>query len=322
MVRPARGRALLVTTDQLIEGIHFQWSWSDATQLGYRAGAVTLSDIAAMGGVPRYVLLSLGIPPRTTVDIVSRFCRGLRALLSRHRVHLIGGDTAAAPQFHAVMTAIGDIEPNGAVSRSGARPGDLIMVTGTLGDAAAGLHLLQTTAGRRVGVRTRTRRASPKARSVGEQRLIRRQLYPTPRLHAGRAVARHRLATAMLDLSDGLTIDLDRLCRASGVGATVISEQLPLSPELMAYGRRARLDPIQIALAGGEDYELLFTVRPARADRCAQVFRRLRLNCCCIGRIERRAAGPRVTVMRGGRRRAAGRFRGYEHFRAPMMPRI
>jgi thiamine-monophosphate kinase len=315
MIRSRSGAAWVVTTDQLIEGTHFDWSWSTPAQLGRRAAAVTLSDIAAMGGVPRYLLVSLGLPPRTSVAVVTGFYGGLRQLLSRHKVQLIGGDTAAARRFHAVMVAIGEVEPQLAVTRSGARPGDLLMVTGALGDAAAGLRLL--------------RRGGRARRAASSRALIRRQLTPTPRLEAGRALASHRLATAMLDLSDGLMIDLDRLCRASGAGATLLIDQLPISPSLAAYGRRTNQDPIRLALTGGEDYELLFTVRPADELRCIRLLRRLRLPCRRIGTIDRPAgdrmpSGPAVTVMtRDGRRQslrsfiATQRLRSFEHFRAP-----
>jgi thiamine-monophosphate kinase len=309
MVRRRAGSAWLVTTDQLIEGTHFKWSWSTAAQLGRRAGAVTLSDIAAMGGVPRYLLVSLGLPRRTSVATVTRFYGGLRRLLSRYKVQLIGGDTAAARRFHAVMVAIGEVEPRLAVTRSGARPGDCLMVTGTLGDAAAGLQLL----------RRKARRAP---RSASARALIRRHLAPTPRLEAGHALARHRIATAMLDLSDGLMIDLGRLCRASGVGATLVADQLPISPSLAAYGRHTRQNPLHFALAGGEDYELLFTVRPVAAARCIRLLRRLRLSCRRIGTIDRPTTGPAVKVMSGGRSQplrsyaAAQRIRGFEHFGA------
>ncbi len=304
MVRTAGNTAWLITTDQQIEGTHFAWSWSRPAQLGYRAAAVTLSDIGAMGGTPRFLLVNLGLTPRTPVATVVQFYRGMRALLARHRVALIGGDTSAAPCFYASLTAIGRINPARAVTRGGARPGDLIMVTGTLGDAAAGLQLL------RRGRHRRQMDAMTRA-------LVRRELDPTPRLAAGRALAEHRLATAMLDLSDGLAIDLGRLCRASGVGASLRLERLPLSPALIAYARRRRLDPRRLALAGGEDYELLFTVRPAAATRCLQLLRRWRLAGRCIGEIRRASGRAPITVLEGGRstplQAATG---GFEHFRA------
>lgn len=317
MVRRGAGVAWLVTTDQLVEGTHFDWSWSTAAQLGRRAGAVTLSDIAAMGGIPRYLLVSLGLPPRTEVATVTRFYGGLRRLLSRYKVQLIGGDTAAARRFHAAMVAIGEVEPRRALTRTGARPGDCIMVTGTLGDAAAGLQILRRHYLRRI----RSGRGRP---TMGIMRLlVRRQLSPTPRLEAGRLLAVRRLATAMLDLSDGLMIDLDRLCRASGVGATLLINQLPVSPALAAYGRHTRQNPLRFALAGGEDYELLFTVRPAKAARCARLLRRLRLSCRWIGTIDRPTTGPAVKILSGGRSQslrayaAAHRIQGFEHFQLP-----
>jgi thiamine-monophosphate kinase len=324
VIRGRAGAAWLVTTDQLIEGTHFDWSWSTAVQLGQRAGAVTLSDIGAMGGIPRYLLVSLGLPPRMNTAIVTRFYDGLRRLLVRYRVRLIGGDTAAASRFHAAMTAIGEIDPKLAVTRSGARPGDCIMVTGTLGDAAAGLQILRQRRLNRVhGGRTATIMRA----------LIRRQLTPTPRLEAGHALAHRRLATAMLDLSDGLMIDLDRLCRASGVGATLFADRLPISSALSDYGLNTKQDPLRFALAGGEDYELLFTVRPAAAARCIRLLRRLRLSCRLIGTITRPTAhrassgrapaGDAITVLSTGRLHSlrsfadTHRIQGFEHFRVP-----
>jgi len=323
VVRRRAGAAWLVTTDQLIEGTHFDWSWSTASQLGRRAAAITLSDIAAMGGIPRYLLVSLGLPPRTDAATVTRFYGGLRRVLSRFGVQVIGGDTAAAGRFHAVVVAIGEVETGLAVTRSGAKPGDCLMVTGTLGDAAAGLQILQ---------RGHLRSARNGRSVVAMRALIRRQLTPTPRLAAGRVLAVRRLATAMLDLSDGLMIDLDRLCLASGVGAMLYHEQLPLSSALVAYGHETRQDPRRFALAGGEDYELLFTVRPDAATRCARLLRRLRLSCRLIGMITRAAdrgasrgapAEASITVLNAGRVlslrafAAARRVHGFEHFQVP-----
>jgi thiamine-monophosphate kinase len=328
MVRHGAGTAWLVTTDQLIEGTHFDWSWSTAAQLGRRAGAVTLSDIAAMGGIPRYMLVSLGLPPRMHTPTVTRFYSGLRRLLSRYKVQLIGGDTAASRRFHAAMVAIGEVEPRLALTRTGARPGDCIMVTGTLGDAAAGLQILRRDRLRRV----RNSRGRPTMRIM--RSLVRRQLTPTPRLAAGRLLAVRRLATAMLDLSDGLMIDLDRLCRASGVGATLVAERLPISSALTTYGHDTRQDPLRFALAGGEDYELLFTVRPAAAARCVRLLRRLHLSCRLIGTITRSSTpskqtgrtptGTAIAILTAGRVHslrsfaATHRIQGFEHFRVPV----
>jgi thiamine-monophosphate kinase len=317
LIRGRAGTAWLVTTDQLIERTHFDWSWSTAAQLGRRAGAVTLSDIAAMGGIPRYMLVSLGLPPRTDAATVTRFYGGLRRLLSRYNVQLVGGDTAAARRFHAAMTAIGEVEPRLALTRAGARPGDCLMVTGTLGNAAAGLQILRR--------RHLSRRRGGRGRPAGGvmRALIRRQLTPIPRLAAGRLLAVRRLATAMLDLSDGLMIDLDRLCRASGVGATLFAERLPLSHALIAYGRATQQDPVRLALAGGEDYELLFTVRPTAAARCIRLLNRLRIPCRWIGTINRLTPGHAINVLQAGRSRslrsfaAAHRIDGFEHFHVP-----
>ena len=324
VVRLGRGAGWVITTDQLIENIHFRWAWSRADQLGYRAGAITLSDIGAMGGVPRYLLISLGVPPSTELQRLRGFYRGLRRMLTDSAVELIGGDTASAPVFHAAMTALGEIDPSLAVSRAGARPRDLIMVTGHLGDAAAGLSILDRAHSRRSDRRRSVGTAVGRFRGAG--RLVRRQLYPTPRLKAGHLLARHRLATSMLDLSDGLVMDLERLCRASRVSATIDSAQLPLSPALVDYCRRAHLDPLRMALAGGDDYELLFTVRPASAARTIRLLRRIGLPCRCIGQIDRASPTGRVTIRRQGKDFSAKQFgplkkgTGYDHFHALRAP--
>jgi len=249
-----------------------------------------------MGGRPRYLLVSLGLPPRTPLTVIDGWYRGLRRLLARERVALIGGDTSAATCFHVALTAIGEIDPARAVTRAGARPGDCLLVTGTLGEAAAGLHALKH------------------GRQRAARELIRRHHYPEPRLAAGRALAEHRFATAMLDLSDGLLIDLDRLCEASGVGAELLLDRLPLSAALIRY-TESRTRARSFALAGGEDYELLFTVRPGEMERCLRLLRRMRVPCRCIGRIISKRPGRAVRCLEQGRPATrVGRRIGYEHF--------
>ncbi len=301
LVRPAAHRNILITTDLLIEGIDFNLRLSPFRQIGHKAMAANLSDIAAMGGIPRYATVAMALPGRTRMESVDLFYEGLMGLAKKYNVRLIGGDTSASP--HGVMVAlflIGEVETKHALTRSGARPGDRIFVTGPLGDANAGLEILksQTSA-----VRRRKSDRSP---------LIRRHLYPVPRVKEGRLLATRRLATAMIDLSDGLGSDLRHLCEASGVGARIDLAQIPLSAALSAYAKRMGRDPYRYALEGGEDFELLFTVRPSRVNELLRLQSSGRLQAFSIGEITSKRHG--ITVVGRDRREREMTARGYEHF--------
>ncbi|OFV98895.1 MAG: thiamine-phosphate kinase [Acidobacteria bacterium RIFCSPLOWO2_02_FULL_61_28] len=234
-----RQRDLLVTTDLFLEGIHFRREWQEPASLGHKALARGQSDIAAMGGIPRYAFLSLGLPRRTGQRWINEFLAGFLRLAAASKVVLAGGDTgSSASGFLADVVILGDVPRNQAILRSGARPGDEIWVTGTLGTAALGLAVLQT------GGKLRRSHAAFQA-----------FCYPEPRLRMGRYLRQRKLASAMIDLSDGLSIDLARLCEASGVGARIVEASLP----------RLAQTPLRHALHGGEDLELLFTVPPERS---------------------------------------------------------
>ena len=241
----------LITADLLIEDIHFNLQWTSLSDLGHKSLAVNLSDIAAMGGVPAYVILSLGIPAHFDSRQIAQLYRGLSALAKKSRVHLVGGDTNVAKSLVISVCVVGHA-PYAPVRRSGARAGDDIYVTGTLGDSALGLKYL------------RQRNISVKAGPLAQ--LLARHHRPIPRLAAGAALARGKLAAAMIDVSDGLLQDLGHICKASGVGALIWNEQLPLS---RAYRKLAGRAGTRYALSGGEDYELLFA--PGRA--CVPEFR-------------------------------------------------
>ncbi len=235
-------RPLLLTTDALVEGVHFRRGWLTAQELGRRAFHVAASDVAAMGGRVRAVLLAIAAPSDWEVAELRGVVRGVRAAAERSGAALAGGNLASARELSLTVSVLGEA-PGRPVLRSGARPGDRLYVTGRLGGAAFGLRLLM------------------RARSVGggegAKRCWRR---PTARLEEGRALA--GLATAMIDLSDGLVVDAARLADASRCRAVVHAARLPLGPALrMLAAPAARA----LALAGGEDYELLFTV-PRRAE--------------------------------------------------------
>ncbi|HSB33901.1 MAG TPA: thiamine-phosphate kinase [Nitrospirota bacterium] len=288
--------SLLATTDMLIEGVHFDLSFTDFYSLGWKSAAVNLSDIAAMGGSPRFCLTSLGIPPFFSVKQIAGFYRGLTALLTAHRTALVGGDTCSSPQGMTVsVTLLGEIEKKFVVGRGGAKPGDRIFVTGTLGDSSAGLELLKAGAsGRQFGVRSsetgvRNRKTGVRNRDVFSElrtpysELVKRHLRPVPRVEWGRALARSRCAHAMIDVSDGLSSDLSHICEQSGVGAVVEAGKIPLSPQLRKIAAHLSKTPVRYALDGGEDYELLFTVPPEKTKK----LRSLGLPATEIGEITR-----------------------------------
>jgi thiamine-monophosphate kinase len=258
-------RSSLVTSDLLIEGIHFDLRWTSLFDLGHKALAVNLSDIAAMGGVPAYVILALGIPVNFDSKQIDAFYGGLRRLAARTEVALVGGDTNLAKQFIVSICVIGHA-PYRPIRRSGARAGDDVYVTGTIGDSALALKLLQH------------RNIVPQQRAF--VRLLARHHRPMPRLTIGALLAKERLAAAMIDVSDGLLQDLGHICKASGVGATIWEEQLPLSS---AYRALADNGETGTAFTGGEDYELLFCARPQNRARIEKLSQRAHLAITRIG---------------------------------------
>ncbi len=293
VIRMGPGRLLLLSTDLLAEGIHFDLATATMEEVGYKAAVGNLSDIAAMGGEPQYMLVALAIPAWRTVADVDELYRGLLRACRRHGVHLVGGDTSASPRgLFICITVTGISKTRRALTRDGARVGDLIYVTGTLGDSHAGLKLLRA-------------RRKPVSRAPGEgQRrnvrfLVKRHLRPTARVPEGQWLASRRLATATIDLSDGLSGDLGHLCTRSRVGAEIETASLPLSPACRWYARLLHRDPADFALAGGEDYELLFTVSPDNRRRVDRLAQRRGFRFTRIGTIKSRKFGIQVRPPTG-----------------------
>jgi thiamine-monophosphate kinase len=241
----AKANSFFVTADLLLEDVHFDLNWTTLADLGYKTLAVNLSDIAAMGGIPAYLTLSLGIPRYFTSEELDRFYRGVKSLALKHNVAVVGGDTSVADKLLISACLIGHA-PYRPIRRSGAKLRNDIYVTGTLGDSALGLQLLKRSM----------------LRKKGTGYLLARHHKPTPRLAVGALLARKGLATAMIDVSDGLLQDLGHICRASLIGARIWEEALPLSG---AYRKLAGNEGTRYALTGGEDYELLFCAR--QSDR-------------------------------------------------------
>jgi thiamine-monophosphate kinase len=276
VLRVRAGEQVVVTTDALVEGVHFDFAHETARTAGRRALAANLSDLAAMGARPLGFVMALAAPPGTSVARALGLTRGMLDLAVRFGCPLVGGNVARASELSVSITAIGAVPRGRALLRGGARPGDRLFVTGSLGGAAL----------------ERARRA---VRRAG-----------VPRLAAGAALARLRGVGACIDISDGLVADLRHVCRASRVRARLDVARVPMPRGFAAACARAGLDPLQLALAGGEDYELLFTARGPEA-RAGALGRKLGVAVAEIGRIE--AGSPRVLGLPSGL--GAG---GFRHF--------
>jgi thiamine-monophosphate kinase len=282
------GHQTLVTTDFSLEGVHFRREWHPPEAVGYRCLARGLSDIAAMGGTPVAAFLSLALPPNLPQSWVNQFVKGLLGLAEKFKVSLAGGDTAQSPGgILADIVVVGAIPKGKAILRSGARPGDRIYVTGALGGAAAALELLF---------------AGRKLRPAD----FPRHFHPMPRIEVGQFLRSKGLASAMIDVSDGLSTDLAHICEESGVGAEIYAERVPRA----TIGEPAREVDLKFTLHGGDDYELLFTVPgnkrmpPAIAG----------VTITQIGEITR---VKNVVLINQNGRRVKFRQQGWQHFKSP-----
>jgi thiamine-monophosphate kinase len=275
-------RPLCVTTDAVVEDVHFTRAHFSPEDIGHKALAVNLSDLAAMGARPSWFLCALALPKDFPEPHLRRIARGMSALAREHRIALVGGNFTSARELSLTLTAAGELR-RPALTRSGGRPGHLLYISGTLGEARLGLRQLQ--AGHR--------------RSAA----IQRQLRPMPRVALGLVAS--RFASAAMDVSDGLAQDLGHLCEASGVGAEVELAHLPLTPAV-----RAALGP-EGALAGGEDYELLMAVPPGRALAFERACARASQRVTRIGRLLR----ERGRVWRDPKGRLIAPPAGFDHFR-------
>jgi thiamine-monophosphate kinase len=269
VISQAFGRDSVITSDLLIEDIDFRRASTPPHLLGHKALAVSLSDIAAMGARPIYSLVSFGLPEEVwRSDFKEKFYQGYLALADRFGVTLAGGDVSRSPEKIVIDSIVaGEISSGSAIMRSGARAGDKIFVTGTLGGAAAGLKLIEL--GARVSEPPAVAGGPSKADDddAAIQSLLLRQLRPTPRVGWGIVMGSEKLASAMIDISDGLSSDLTHLCAESGVGAVIESASVPVDQNVIKLCGRRALDPLALALHGGEDFELLFTVSSENAAR-------------------------------------------------------
>ncbi len=275
--RTAGARQLwLVTTDMLVEDVDFRRSWMRAEEMGHKSLAVSLSDLAAMGALPRFCTVALALPPGIGQRWVMRFYQGLTALGRRHELELIGGDLSGSRSGICIsITALGVASDRRLLYRSGGRPGDILCVTGILGRAAAGLRLLLS--------------GTVRSRKRWEKLALAAHRTPDPRCSAGVWLAHSGLVRCMMDVSDGLSVDLPRLCRAGRTGAEIHAWRLPLFRECAARG----WDPLSVALNGGEDFELLFAVNPRHMAALTRRYPRSLIPFTVIGALTARG-GVRI----------------------------
>jgi thiamine-monophosphate kinase len=279
LFRPKPRQEAILTCDWFLEGTHFLRAKHPPDAVGWKCLARAVSDVAAMGGTPRCFLLSLALPRTHTGRWLALFLKGLERASHKFQCTLAGGDTTLKDEILINVTVVGEVPRGLAVPRSGAREGDLIYVSGTLGEAELGLQLLR----RRKGLASR------------RYPLLKKHLYPEPRLELGRWLARKKIATAMMDLSDGLSSDLARLCAASSVGALLDHHHFPAVLVPRSFGRAVD-QSLQLALHGGDDYELLFTAPPGKLPSWPWKFKKLPI--CPIGVI---TSGSKVVYFESGK---------------------
>ena len=300
VVRGHGEKSFLITTDTLVESIHFDLAWHPPKLLGRKAAAVNISDIAAMGGRPVSALLSVAVPD-SSASWLSNFIAGFLEMLQEHGVNLIGGDTVRSKEAAVFsVTVLGEAEEANILYRSGAIVNDMVWVSGYLGDAAAGLELMR-------------QRSSDGPEPQDEWLSLKKaHLDPQPRTRLGRLLATSGSVHAMMDLSDGLATDLAHICLASNVGSELVAGELPISKDLAAAAAYLGMVPIDFVLKGGEDYQLLFT---APAANEAALRRLVAENgegeIFCIGRI---TEGQGVHLLGPGGQQTEITYQGYDHF--------
>lgn len=294
---------LVISTDLLIEDIHFKRQTATLYDIGYKAAAANLSDIAAMGGTPTGMFVAIALPSSLTSQDWQKFYQGLAVPCKPYKVQLLGGDTCSSPtSLFITITIIGLVKPGHILTRQGAKAGDYIYVSGPLGDSAAGLAYLQKC----------LRPPKPFALPKTMKYLVQRHLQPSARIALGQLLASQPYASATMDLSDGLSGDLKHLCQHSHVGALIDSRQIPMSQEMQCYAKKIRKNPLPWSLHGGEDYELLFTIPPKWQQEFERKAKKQRMAISQIGVIQPKAFGIRIVQSDGRKERLPSK--AYEHF--------
>ncbi|VAX18238.1 Thiamine-monophosphate kinase [hydrothermal vent metagenome] len=300
-IKVSPGYELLVTTDTLVENVHFRKKLTTPKALGWKSAAVNLSDIAAMGGSPKFLFLSLSVTKEIDKRWMSSFLKGFKEALDPFGCVLAGGNFSSAKrEISITATALGEVKQGLKALRSGAKPGDYIFVTGTPGDSALGLDLLSS---------------AKENYKKHERKLIARHQTPTPRVEWGKIIAKNRLASAMIDISDGVALDLYRILEASGVSGEIDLAKFPLSKETLKVSEEKGKIPWRRILTGGEDYELLFTVSPKKLEAVKRLVAGEKLDAVCIGALTKcgSRAVPSLKVLNvSGKELKLGAF-GWTH---------
>ncbi|MEA3386382.1 MAG: thiamine-phosphate kinase [Thermodesulfobacteriota bacterium] len=310
VVAPSPDRYLIITTDTLVESIHFDLDYFDPWHLGRKTAAVNLSDAGAMGGDPRWALLNLAVRPGLTDRFWDSFSKGLLSHLSEYGVSLVGGDTVSAPdQLSLSLTLIGEVIKGKWLSRGRAQPDDLIYSSGYLGEAAAGLELLRKHKEKRSPFKGR-KGIHGISRAV-LKRLVNRHLDPEPRVTLGQALAANGMVQTAIDVSDGIATDLAHICKNSKVGAEVWAREVPVSRALKRTSGILGISPLDFALTGGEDFELLWTVSEQNESEVQKIAAKiLGYRPFRIGKI---AQGNRV-ILKTSQGSKDITYQGYEHY--------
>jgi thiamine-monophosphate kinase len=287
-------RFLIFTTDALREGVHFDLSYYSYWQVGWKAMAANLSDVAAMGGVPTFGLISLGLPEKIKVEDVLEIYRGMNDLAKRFGCNICGGDLFLSSEIVITLTLLGEVEPEFLVKRSGAKPGDLMCVTGDLGQSQAGLELL-------------------KARKRSNPGWVKKHLMPMPRVKEARKLAKSLNLTSMIDISDGLASDLYHIAEESKVGALICEQKIPVSRSLLKVASLLGKSPLDLALSSGEEYELLFTIRKDQEKKLHFLRRKNRnFKITVVGEIKDKKEGLKILDSQGRLKKL--KRSGFSHF--------
>ncbi len=295
----SKDQVSLISSDALIEGIHFNLSYFTFYQLGWRAMAANLSDMAAMAGWPVYATVTLGLPEQLQVDSVIEMYQGMKDLADSYQVSIIGGDTTKSPdRIFISLTIVGQVDRNKLTLRSGAQTGDSIFVTGKLGGSQSGLKILKS------------QNNQLKDKFVAS---VEKHLTPKPRIEEAKFLVDNFPVHAMIDISDGLASEINHICKRSKVGAIIHEGQIPLTPETKPVAEYFKNDPFKYVLNGGEDFELLFTVPQEMTAEIQNVFnQRFNLSCTKIGTIRNNSKG--IVLKRVNHIQSSIIERGFDHF--------
>lgn len=286
VVKIGHGLAMIFTTDMLIEDVHFSLEYEDFFDIGWKSLAVNLSDIASMGGRPKWGVVSVGLPVNIPVDNVDKLAQGIASLARKYQVAIVGGDTVKSPDRLVINIALlGESAQKDVLYRRGAVAGDALFVTGKLGEAAAGLEALKT--GRQIS-----------------KLLLKRYRRPEPRIKESALLVKHKLASSMIDVSDGLSLSVKFICQQSKTGAKIYLDKIPLNRQLASNNYQQAL---HWALNGGEDYELLFTVPPPKIKKALGFFPK--------GLIGEIVPGKKITLLDQNNQEVNFKNSGYDHFK-------